>query len=132
MKKNLGFSLLELMLAVAIAGILMSFALPVYTQYFMHAKRLEAEVEMMKLAAALERYFVVNDSYAGATLEKLNFPAEIAGGRYLLKIGASDDNFFIVRAEPLGKQIDEPCAALVINSRGEKSVTGSEKVDDCW
>jgi type IV pilus assembly protein PilE len=78
MKNFRGLSLIELMLTLAILGILASIALPEYSQHYRRAQRLTAEVELLKLTSALEEYFVINNSYNGANLEKLNFPVLIA------------------------------------------------------
>jgi type IV pilus assembly protein PilE len=113
-------------------GILTSLALPVYTQHYRRARRLEAEVELLKLSSALEEFFVTNNSYSGADLKKLNFPELVASGRYQLAINTLENSFFSVAAKPLVKQQDSECGILTLNSRGEKSVSRTGKSVDCW
>jgi type IV pilus assembly protein PilE len=132
MKKILGLSLIELMITLAILGILTSIALPNYSQHYQRAKRLEAEVELLKLGSALEEYFVTNNSYSGASLEKLNFPTLISSGNYQLAINNLENSFFSVQAIPLAKQNDKICGVLSMNSRGEKTISGTGKIADCW
>lgn len=59
-----GFSLMELMMAVAILGIISSIAIPSYTQYVLKAKRTEAKTEVLRIAQLQESYYVQNLSYA--------------------------------------------------------------------
>jgi type IV pilus assembly protein PilE len=57
MRKNiLGFTLIELMIAVAIIGILAAIALPSYRQYIVRSNRAAVQSEMLNIAALLERY----------------------------------------------------------------------------
>jgi type IV pilus assembly protein PilE len=132
MKNFRGLSLIELMLTLAILGILASIALPEYSQHYRRAQRLTAEVELLKLTSALEEYFVINNSYNGANLEKLNFPVLIANGRYQLAINTLENSFFSVQAAPIGQQTADACGILSVNSRGEKSISGMGKSVDCW
>ncbi len=132
MKNFRGFSLIELMITVTIMGILVSIALPEYSQHYRRAQRLTAEVELLKLTSALEEYFVTNNSYQGASLEKLNFPTLVADGRYELAINTLENSFFRVQATPIAKQSADACGILSVNSRGEKSISGTEKSVDCW
>ena len=62
--KMQGFALMELMITVAILGILMSIAVPSYTKYVREAKRTEAKTEILRIAQLQESYYVQNLSYA--------------------------------------------------------------------
>lgn len=62
--KAMGFSLIELMITVAILGILSSIAVPSYMQYVRESKRTEAKTEMLRIAQLQESYYVQNLSYA--------------------------------------------------------------------
>ena len=64
--KNKGFSLIELMIVVAILGILSAITVPSYMDYVRKTKRTEAKAEILKMAQLQESYYVQNLSYAVA------------------------------------------------------------------
>ncbi|MDX1634639.1 MAG: type IV pilin protein [Marinobacter sp.] len=76
---NKGFTLLELMIVVAILGIIAAIAIPSYQQYVQNARATDAQGALMSLASRLERFHTQNSTYAGATLGSAAtdiFPAE--------------------------------------------------------
>ena len=64
MKKQQGFTLIELMIVVAIVAILAAIALPSYNDYIVKSNRADAKVALMKYAQMQESYFVQNMSYS--------------------------------------------------------------------
>lgn len=68
MKSQQGFTLLELMIAVAIVAILTAVAIPSYQGYAQRTSRADLEAELMRAAGRLERLKAQNFSYTGATL----------------------------------------------------------------
>lgn len=70
--RNKGFTLIELMIVVAIAGVIASIALPSYAEMMRKAKRSDAKVELLRIAQLQENFFVQNLSYA-KSLQQLAF-----------------------------------------------------------
>lgn len=132
MKKIRAFSLLEMLVALAIIGILITIAYPSYTQYFLRQNRFTAETTLLKLASALEQFYNEHNSYQQATLDNLGFPATIANS-YQLTIELATDTQYIISAEPINSQRkDTACYKLSLHSDGEKSISGDGNIYDCW
>lgn len=73
-----GFSLIELMLAIAVVAILAAIAIPNYQQHIKKSNRIEVQAHLMSLSHQLASYKLVNQSFAGMNIEKLggaDFPA---------------------------------------------------------
>jgi len=62
-----GFTLIELMIVVAVIAILAAIAMPSYTSYKVRANRVEVQTELMQLAQRLQSYKAMNHSYRNAT-----------------------------------------------------------------
>ena len=68
MNKQLGFTLIELMIAVAIVGIIAAVAVPNYTEYVKRASRAEAAAALLDTANKQEQFFVDNREYTETCL----------------------------------------------------------------
>lgn len=134
MKISKGFHLIELLTAVSILAILVTLCVPLYYQYSIRAKRLEAAAALTNLAVAMESFHVSHQTYEGATLSKLNFPEKIAKNNYRLAIRNAVDNDYVLIAKPMGKQAkhDTECASLMLSANEKREISGSGKIDDCW
>jgi type IV pilus assembly protein PilE len=62
-RQKKGFTLIELMITVAIIGILASIAMPAYTKYVARANRADARAQLMLIAQFMQRYYSANDRY---------------------------------------------------------------------
>lgn len=129
-----GFSLLELLIVFILIGLLSALSIPIYSHYFIQQRRLEATVTLSQLALALENYYTEHNSYQGATLSTLHFSEWIADHHYQLTIVAATDNHFLIQAKPFAEQAekDTVCGTLMLNTEGEKMITGSGSIETCW
>lgn len=134
MKKIMGFSLLELLIVLCIVGILSAIAMPNYSNYIMKEKRVEAQTMLLRLSSALENYYLHNNSYADASLEKLDLPETFAQGQYQLIISSATTTDFLIAAKPLGIQAerDTQCGSFSLNETNQKSISGTGDIKDCW
>jgi type IV pilus assembly protein PilE len=80
MKRQSGFTLIEVMMVVVILGILASIALPAYTDYVLRGKLAEAYSELASMRVKLEQYFQDNRTYVGACAAGTIAPLPV--GRY--------------------------------------------------
>jgi type IV pilus assembly protein PilE len=137
MKKNpsqFGFHLFELLITLSIISILATISFPIYSHYFVKEKRYEALNQLHKLAIALEKYHIENDTYENATLMKLKFREKIVNGNYLLQLQSLKTNFYRIAVKPIGQQArnDKQCGTLILNAIEEKKITGPGKITECW
>lgn len=132
--KLLGFSLIELLIALTIIAILSSISYPVYTKHVTHIRRIQAEIVLTDLAAHLEQYYETNNSYQNATLADLGVSEFTEGSYYKLTIDNSTENSFQISATPLLNQakIDIDCGNLSLDQTGNKKISGIGKSDECW
>lgn len=81
MKTNRGFTLIEVMITVAIVAILASIALPAYNDYLMRGRLAEAHGELAAMRSKLETFFLDNRTYVGACVVNTVAPLPV-GGRF--------------------------------------------------
>lgn len=132
-----GFTLIELMIVVAIVAILASIAYPAYTDSVRKSRRAQVKADLVVLAQRAERYYTLNNSYAGfwasvAAADKRS-PRE---GTAFYTLDRADDgavNEFTLSATPTGHQAkDTQCGTLGINQAGVRTRSGSGELSRCW
>ncbi|WP_431109701.1 type IV pilin protein [Variovorax paradoxus] len=136
-----GFTLIELMITVAIVGILAAIAYPSYTEYVMRSRRVEGQNLLNDAAARQERFRAQNGVYAGAgELDKLKLPTGAASqnGYYTLtSTVAADgsDGGFTLKATRAGAQVaDRKCGDFTLNAKGTKGMAADSPgtAATCW
>jgi type IV pilus assembly protein PilE len=123
-----GFTLIELMITVAVIGILSAIALPSYFAYIQKSRRTDAKNAVLDLASREERYFSINNAYTagGAALGYAQLPLAVnASGSsfYTLSVTVSaSPPGFVATATPTGSQArDTACHAFRVDQAGVQS-----------
>ena len=124
-KKPDGFSLIELMITVAIVAILATIALPAYDQYIIRANRRAAQADMMAMANREQQYFLANRGYA-TTLPDLSFQLEDRVSQYYQApvITTPTVASFTITLTPRAGTKQANDGALVLTSDGVKTRDG--------
>lgn len=142
MKPQNGFTLIELIVTMAIVGILSAVAYPSYVQYVVKSKRKAAQSFMLMVANTEERYVLDKRSYAYGTgaLTTLGLvtPAEVSPN-YTITIASNPSVTlgYIITATPIGTQLSGDarygnCINLTLDQTGLKGVSGTGSVTTCW
>ena len=139
-----GFTLIEVLIALAIVGILSAIAIPSYFSYIERANRADAKATLMDATQFMQRFYSLHNSYRtqrdGRT--QVALPAALQrspkNGTPLYDISVqTDDNSYTLRAVPRNKA--DPCGTLTLNSLGVRgndtgAVKGKQRLpaETCW
>ena len=128
-----GFTLIELMVVVAIVAILAAIAIPSFQGQILKSRRTEAITSLQDIQLKLERWRVDHASYAdpgGAT----SYPATPPTGHYEFQItaAAATPNDYIISATPQGGQADDSCKTLTITNSGGVVTKSASGTGNCW
>lgn len=134
-----GVTLIELMIVVVIVAILASVAVPSYRSYVLRTHRVEAKTALLNLAAAQEKFYLANNTYAtnaqltGTPPDGLGLSATTENGWYTIAIanGANAAGFSATATATGSQTADGDCATFTINQQGVKGATG-KKSAVCW
>jgi type IV pilus assembly protein PilE len=136
MARNRGFTLLELMIVVAIVAILAAIAYPSYQRHVIKTRRTTAAACLTELSQYMERYYTTKLSYAGATLPATGCAADLNGFYNFAFTGgvAPTASAYSITATAAGMQLkDTQCGNLSLNQIGTKAVSGSaSSANECW
>jgi type IV pilus assembly protein PilE len=127
-KHQQGFTLIELMITVAIVAILAAIAYPSYTNYVKRGYRSEGIALLNDATAKMERFYAQNNTYFGATLAKLGYadPMMSTNGKYKLTIPNPTATTYSVQVAPQGSQATDTCGTLSVSQDGTKLATGAD------
>jgi type IV pilus assembly protein PilE len=129
MKKHSGFSLIELMIVIAIVGIVSTIAFNSYRNYVIKSNRTEGRSGLQVAAATLEKCRSLYGSYNHVNCGYADFTTE--SNRYDIT-GAIAATSYTLTATPIGGQAaDADCTALTLTNTGVKGGTGADPAE-CW
>ncbi len=133
-----GFTLIEVMIVVAIIAIIAAFGIPSYNSYMEKTRRVDAVTMLSEIAGEQQRFFTENNRFA-EDLTEMGYPSAAMlseNGYYSVSVTDNTASTYIITAAPVadGPQAgDTDCGSLTINSAGIKGVTGADRpADECW
>ena len=146
-RRGRGFTLIELMIAVAVVAILTAIAVPSYQSSVRKSRRQDAKTALLDLAARQERYFTLNNAYSdGVTVpNSLGYPlpanlGNAAAPDYVLSVvtpapGAGTGPAFSLQAAPPAgsDQANDACGTYTLDNFGNQGNTGNTLPSaSCW
>jgi len=126
-----GFTLIELMIAVAVVGILAAVAYPSYTGFVQRASRTDAKSLLLENAQYMERFFTTNNTYVDAVLPNAASPKSASGSsiRYNISFSAGPTaSTYTMQAVPANAQASDSCGTLTLTNTGAQSPSTA----GCW
>jgi type IV pilus assembly protein PilE len=136
-----GFSLIELMMAIAVVGLLAAVALPAYKEQVARGKRSDMQTVLLEDAQYMQRYYAANNVYNGTTpapvLPVLVSPrsATATAVNYNVTISANSATGFTLTATRANSMSGDRCGNFTYDNLGTKGITGAASgltSTDCW
>ena len=126
-----GFTLIELMVVIAIIAMVLAYAIPNYRDYVLRSKRTEAKNALMQVSHLQERHYANKNRYGDSDEIKLSeiFPAPAGDNEknYTISMVSTDTSYTITATAAKGQVEDTGCTTMTLNSLGVKTPSG-----DCW
>ena len=145
LKKLKGFTLIELMVAVVIIGIVVAVALPSYQNHVRQSNRAVAKAILLENAQFMERFYTVNNQYdatvgadgiantGGDDVDvalPLTQSPKTGAVQYNISLQAVADATFTLRAVPVGSMAGDICGTFTLTNTGVQGAGGD--VASCW
>lgn len=145
MRRQRGFTLIELMIAVVVIALLAAIGFPSYQEYIKRGKRAEGKGALMRAAQQLERFYSLNNCYPSGTANCGNAGSSAAAltaaginafsgdsaaaSAYNLSVTTTAQAFTLTATPTF---TDDKCGNLTLANTGAKGKTGTESLQNCW
>ncbi len=144
LSKTMGFTLIELMMTVAILGIIAAVALPSYQDYIRQTNRTVAKSILYENAQFMERFYSQNNQYDAtvgadgmidtgddiAVVPPIPQSPRTGTRQYDINLQSVANNAFVLQAVPTGSMAGDVCGTLTLSNTGAQGAGGN--VADCW
>ncbi len=134
-----GFTLIELMITVAIVAILAAIAYPSYDESVRRGRRADTQAIVLMSAQFMERYFTTNATYVGAALPAslTTSPESASATGKFYDVGLSNltaTTYTVTATRSAGRPMaSDKCGDFIVNQTGAKSLANyTAAVDECW
>ena len=134
-KKITGFTLIELMIAVAIVGIIAAIALPSYQNYVMQSNRAVAKAILYENAQFMEQFYTENNRYdqdlgGNAVVLPIVQSPRTGAAQYNIAFQIVNNASFTLQATPVGTMAGDICGTFTLTNTGLQGAGGD--VATCW
>lgn len=130
MKRVRGFTLIELMIAVAVVGVLAAVALPSYQDQVRKSRRAEAQAVLLNMAGRQQQFLLDTRAYASdAAVLGVTVPSSVSSAytiTFTIANSTTAPSTFTLTAAPVGSQANDKCATLTVDQAGIKAPA------NCW
>lgn len=128
-----GFTLVELMIVVAVVAILAAIAYPTYQEQVRKSRRAQAKADLVEYAQAAERFYTVNHTYVDfhQSLPAVS-PREAGAKTWYVLSFAAEQSSFSISATAQDDQARDRCGDLSLDHQGGKQKTGDASLGECW
>ena len=134
-----GFTLIELMVTVAIVAILAAIAYPSFIDQIRKSRRAEGKAVLLQTVQNIERFNTLSNSYATSAASAVGASGVMSEhGYYQVTVASATASSFSLDATPQGGQVQDRCKTLTITESGQKGVAAASSVNptgsaaECW
>jgi type IV pilus assembly protein PilE len=135
LSSNAGFTLIELVITVAIVALLVAIAVPSYQESVRKSNRKAAAACLLEQAQFAERFYTTSLTYVGVPAPAGGCVTDLTPRYTFGFVGTPTATAYQLQATAVGPQLDDvKCLNLGINQAGAKTVSGSNSADpnQCW
>jgi type IV pilus assembly protein PilE len=128
-RSNRGFTLIEIMIVIAIIGIVITIGYPSLTEYVKKGRRAEVAGLLSEQAKILERFYSKNNVYTGISV------LSTGNDYYTITPTLTDQTFLLTATRKAGSMATDKCGDFTITNTGVRSMVGAKTgvtTKDCW